>query len=336
MGRGIRAGTALVLAGAIVLTAGVGDSAARGQGEDPSREWRARGLEAGFNLDHDDAEAAFRRAIAADPSHPAGYRLLAALAWTRILWARGTVTVDDYFGRVSGDVARPAPPAQLAAAFNTAIREAIAAADARLRERRGDADAHYQVGAAYGLLTLYHQSVEGRVGGGLSTARRAVQQQEEALRLDPGRKDAGLQLGLYRYGVSALALPLRIVARAFGLSGDRARGIMLVEEAARHPSEAQTNARLALVAIYNRERRYDAALQVLNDLQRQYPRNRLLWLEAGATAIRAGRLFEAARYLREGDAKLAVDRRPLAGREGELWQRQRALLVTSNTNGRKP
>jgi predicted Zn-dependent protease len=129
---------------------------------------------------------------------------------------------------------------------------------------------------------------------------------------------------------------LRIVARAFGLAGDRARGIALVEEAARYPGEGQTNARLALVAIYNRERQYDAALRVLDGLQRQYPRNRLLWLEAGATALRAGRRSEAARYLGEGAAKLAADRRPWAGRERELWQRQHALLDASHMKGRQP
>jgi hypothetical protein len=36
---------------------------------------RAAGLELGYNLDHIDADAAFKDAIAADPSDPAAYRL---------------------------------------------------------------------------------------------------------------------------------------------------------------------------------------------------------------------------------------------------------------------
>ena len=41
--------------------------------------------------------------------------------------------------------------------------------------------------------------------------------------------------------------------------------------------------------MYNRERRYDDALRVLQELRRLYPRNRLVVLEAGSTALRAGR-----------------------------------------------
>ena len=41
--------------------------------------------------------------------------------------------------------------------------------------------------------------------------------------------------------------------------------------------------------MYNRERRYDAALGALQELRRLHPRNRLVLLEAGSTALRAGR-----------------------------------------------
>ena len=328
---------------AVVLLAAATASAAAPQDDRSAQDstapssaavWRARGLEAAFNLDHDEAETALRHAIAADPTHPAAYRQLAAVTWIRILWARGSVTVDDYLGKVSGDLQRPAPPPEVAAAFRQTIKQAIGRAEARLRDRPGDAEAHFYVGSAYGLLTVYQQTIEGRIGGGLSTARRAVAEQEKALQLAPERKDAGLQLGLYRYGVSTLALPLRIVAGVFGLGGGRARGIRLIEDAARYPSEGQANAQLALVAIYNREAQFDRALDVLTALQRRYPRNRLLWLEAAATALRAGRLAEAARFNAEGLRKLSDDRRLRAKGEDALWQRQREALERMRTEGR--
>jgi len=46
---------------------------------------RSRGLELGFNLDHAEALAAFRAAIAADPEDPAAYLLTAAALWTHAL-----------------------------------------------------------------------------------------------------------------------------------------------------------------------------------------------------------------------------------------------------------
>ena len=56
----------------------------------------------------------------------------------------------------------------------------------------------------------------------------------------------------------------------------------------------------ALVLVYNREQRYDDALRVLQELRRLYPRNRLVLLEAGSTALRAGRPEQAEAVLTEG------------------------------------
>lgn len=329
---GLRLRSILVLVGAIgVLSAQpLATSASNG---DRAAALRAKGLDAGYNLDHELAVSAFREAIAADPSHPAAHRLCAAAIWTRILWLRGSITVDEYFGTPSNDRQRPDPPPDLAAAFRGCLASAIAVAEARLREAPDDADAHFHVGAAYGLRTVYQQTVEGRIGGGLSTARRAVQAQERALELDPRRKDAGLQLGIYRYGVSTLAFPLRMIAGVFGLGGGRERGIALVEAAAAYPSELQTNARLALVAIYNREARYDDALRVLVELQRRYPRNRLLWLEASSAATRAGRSEEAARFIADGWRKFTEDTRPKALGEEALWHGQRVAIQSARSRG---
>ncbi len=54
-----------------------------------------------------------------------------------------------------------------------------------------------------------------------------------------------------------------------------------------------------LIVIYNREARYDDALRVIGELQRRYPRNRLLWLEAASTALRASRPADARRAIEE-------------------------------------
>ena len=75
--------------------------------------------------------------------------------------------------------------------------------------------------------------------------------------------------------------------------------------------------------LYNRERRYDDALRVLAALRKQYPRNRLVLLEAGATAARAGRPEEADALLSEGMQMLAKDTRPRIPGEDALWRYKR-------------
>ena len=78
-----------------------------------------------------------------------------------------------------------------------------------------------------------------------------------------------------------------------------------------------------LVLLYNREKRHADALRILEELQRLYPRNRLVVLEAGSTALRAGLAQHADERLTEGLRMLAGDRRPRVPGEDALWHYKR-------------
>ena len=120
-----------------------------------------------------------------------------------------------------------------------------------------------------------------------------------------------------------MALPMRLVAYAAGFGGGREKGIALVQEAADYDGENRTDARVALVLLFNRERRYDEALKQLDRLRAEYPRNRLFWLETGGTFLRAGRHADANRVLTEGIDRFADDTRPRMFGEGALWYQKR-------------
>lgn len=280
-----------------------------------------RGFELAYNLDHDEAVASIRQAIAADPTDPAAHRAMATILWLNIAFLRGQITVDDYLGRVSrSELKMTPPPAALAAGFQEHVRRALMLAEARVAARPSDADAHYQVGATVGVMASYAATIEGRILAGFKAARRAYDAHERVLQLDPRRRDAAFIVGTYRYIVSTLSLPLRWMAYVAGFGGGKEHGIRLVQEAAAQPSEIQTDAKFALILIYNRERRYDEALRVLRDLQQQYPKNRVLWLEAGSTALRARRFAEAYAHLARGMQMFETDRRPLRMHgEASLW-----------------
>ena len=281
---------------------------------------KARGLELGYNLDYEQALAAFRTAIDASPNDSNAHRLAAATLWIRTLFEQGAVTADDYLGQARSDVARRPVTAEVSATFQAHIERALTLAEQRVRDRPNDADAHFQLGAAYGYLTTYRATVEGRVVGGFRTARRAYNENERALSLDPTRRDAGLTVGMYRYAVSTLSAPLRLLAGIAGFAGGREKGLHLIEEAAAYPSDTQPNARFTLIVIYNREERYGDALRVIRDLQQAYPRNRLLWLEEGSTALRARRFEEARAAIAEGMDRLSRDSRPRAYGEEARWR----------------
>src|SRR5437016_240176 len=133
------------------------------QGNRESEALRARAASEFYNLDHDEALATYRRAVAADPRDAGAYRGLASALWLGLMFRRGNLTVDDYVGgRLTRPaVAPPRPPAETAAAFHDAMDHALAISRARIAANARDPDAHYQLGAAIALRASYIATIEG-------------------------------------------------------------------------------------------------------------------------------------------------------------------------------
>jgi tetratricopeptide (TPR) repeat protein len=302
-----------------------------------SSELRKQALDLAYNLDHEQALVLLRRAIALEPDNPAPHRSLANVLWLNMLFRRGAVTVDHYLGSFSrADVTLAKPPPEIEAEFRTHVARSIALAERRVAANPKDAQAHYDLGAALGIQASYVATVEGRMLAGFKSARRSYDEHERVLELDPSRRDAGLVVGTYRYVVSTLSLPVRLMAYVAGFGGGREQGINLLratagegaqdknsQSAAAADNDARTDAMFALVLVYNRERRYDEALRVLQDLRRLYPRNRLLMLEAGATALRGGRAQQADDLLTGGLRLIPEDPRARIPGEETVWRYKR-------------
>lgn len=285
---------------------------------------RARAADEIYNLDDRQALVTWRAATVADPRDAGAWRGLAGAIVAHIGMLRGTMTVDSYLGRVATrDVSLPPPPAELAREFDTAMSRAIGLARQQVASHPNDPQAHYELGAALGIRASYIATVEGGVLAGFRAAREAYDAHERVLALNPARADAGLIVGTYRYLVSTMSMPMRWVAYMAGFGGGRERGIAQVEQAAAYTGDNSADASIALLLLYNRERRFDDALKVLADLRRRYPRNRLFWLEAGSTLLRADRAAEADRILDEGITMLNRDSRPRMFGEEALWYYRR-------------
>jgi tetratricopeptide (TPR) repeat protein len=305
---------------ALVLLAALGwPSAAAANPE--SSALRAKAAFALLSLDHDVALATFREAVAADPQDPAAYRGLATSLWLSITFRRGNMTVDDYLGRPNkpSTAQLPPPPPETITGFHDALDRATALARAQIAANPRNADAHFQLGAAVGLRASYTATVEGSVMGAFRAAHEAYDEHETVLSLAPERKDAGLIVGSYRYIVAALSMPLRMMAYMAGFGGGKQKGLALIEGAAAYGGDNQSDARFALILMYNRESRYDDALTQLRLLREEFPRNRLVWLETGSTNLRAGKAVDAERFLSEGMARFADDHRPRMYGEDALW-----------------
>ena len=83
-------------------------------------------------------------------------------------------------------------------------------------------------------------------------------------------RDAELTIGLYNYILGALPLPLKMLARSFGVSGSKKRGMETLERVSREGHWARDVARVLLVDLYKREKRWDDAIQVSRELADHY------------------------------------------------------------------
>jgi tetratricopeptide (TPR) repeat protein len=285
-----------------------------------SDQLRVRAANELYNLDDEQALTTWREAVTADPQDAAAWRGLAGAILARIAMLRGTMTVDSYLGRVATkDVVLPPPPADLGAEFAAAISRAIALGRSRVDLQPNDPQAHYELGAAIGIRASYMATVDGGMVAAFRSAREAYDEHEKVLSIAPARSDAALIVGTYRYLVSALNMPMRWFAYVAGFGGGRDRGLNMVESAARYAGDNQSDARIALVLLYNREERYADALTQLDRLRDRYPRNRLFLLESGSTLMRAKRPADAERVLNDGIAMTTRDTRSRMFGEDALW-----------------
>jgi tetratricopeptide (TPR) repeat protein len=321
MRAGVALAAVLLMASAsasLVATAAPAAPAAPATPGAPIEQQVQQGFDLAYNLDHEQALGVLRQAATQDPGNSGVQRALAVVTWLDLLFTRGMVLVDDYLGPVTKrDVSVKPPPATVSSAFRGYIGRAEALAEERVRQSPNDINAQYELGAALGLDASYTATIDGRVMGAFGAARRAYNAHERVLTIAPARKDAALVVGTYRYVVANLSLPARWMAYVVGFGGGRELGIQMIEDAANYTNG--TEAKFALVLIYNRERQYEKAVAVLNSLQATYPRNRLLWLESGSTLLRAGRAREAEAMLTAGLEKFSKDARPHMGGEEGLW-----------------
>ena len=281
--------------------------------------------QAAYNLDHEEGVAMARRAVEMAPDESATHRTLGAMLWVQLLYKRGTVTIDHYLGGFSrSDVAMPKPPADVDAEFKREVERSIALAEARVKRAPADVQANFDLGAAHALRASYTASIEGKVGAAFSAAKRAFDQQEKVLEDDPARTDAGLVVGIYRYLVASFNWPTRFVAYMAGFGGDKDKAIKLLEAAAAHPS-TKVDARTALMLIFSREGRHADVERLARELRPMAPRNRLLFLEEGSAAIRAGNAKAAEDVITRGLAVFAKDPRPKVPGERALWLYKRGL-----------
>jgi len=240
---------------------------------------RTEGFEALYNLDYEAARARFRELARLYPDHPAGPQFLAASLWLETLnesrrLQSGLYNNESFYAKTEDKV-----DPKIVAQFKDWTREAKQLAEARLKKNPKDAEALYFLGATQGLKAAFAGAVERSFVSALRSGSDAVDRHRETIKLDPNYHDAELTIGMQDYIVGGLALPYKILAGMTGTRGSKRRGLATLERVMREGQWAKDDARVMLIPLYKREKRYADAAALARELAAKYPKNYLFKLE---------------------------------------------------------
>ena len=232
---------------------------------------RAEGYEALFNLEYETAHKRFQQMMDLAPDDPTGAECYASSLWVQQLneaWKLKSTLYSD-----SANDSKTRVDRKQSEEFHRWTRQAKQLAQVRLRKNPKDVEALYFLGAAEGLESAYAAGVERKFMPAFRSGTDAVEHHRAVLKLAPDFHDAELTIGLMNYVVGSLPLPAKMIAATMGVHGSKKRGLEMLERVAKEGKWARDLARMLLIDLYKREKRFDDAAKMASDLAAKYPRN---------------------------------------------------------------
>jgi len=159
--------------------------------------------------------------------------------------------------------------------FQQAIARAESLAQARLAKDSKDRDALFAATLSAGLQADYAALIEKRNLASLHYTREASASAQRLLAICPDCYDALLATGFSKYIIGSMAAPVRWLLRLGGLPADKQGGLADLQTTAAHGHYLAPFARILLAIAYVREKDKVRALQLLADLERDFPSNTL-------------------------------------------------------------
>src|SRR5579863_4100547 len=233
-----------------------------------------------YNLDYAGAVERFERVHAAHPGDPQGTALLLDAVLFQELYRQDLLDTTFYAndGFLTGKHATQEDPAVRNRILGLAD-EAVHEADGRLNQNANDVDALYARGWARALKCTYVAMVERGFGAGFRLASKARDDDARVLQLDPDYVDAKLVVGVYEYVVGALPFPFKLLIGFAGITGSKSRGLEMLKDDGNRGLVTNVEARTTIALFLRREARYKEAIQVVQTLKNEFPRDYLFNLE---------------------------------------------------------
>lgn len=238
---------------------------------------RAEGYEALYNLDYETARARFKKMIELAPDHPAGAQCYASSLWVQQLNEAWKLKATLYSDKSSDKKSRV--DSKQSEEFRNWTRQAKQLSQARLKKDPKDIEALYFLGAAEGLEAAFAAGVERKFMPAFRSGQDSVDHHRAVLKLAPDFHDAELTIGLMNYVIGSLPLPAKMIAATMGVRGSKKRGLENLERVAKEGKWTRDYARMMLIDLYKREKRFADAAEMARQLAEKYPRNNLFKLQ---------------------------------------------------------
>jgi hypothetical protein len=288
-----------------------------------NQEIAVRGMNKLMDGDFDAATEISRQIQKSDPESPLGYLLEADANWWKIYLTEANLIDPDVFEALS-EAATPYD-----ADFRRLDELAIRKAETRLHAHQDEARSYFYEGLAYGLRARL-EALRDHALGTAHAGKKLRNLSLAALKLDPNLNDAWFGVGLYNYFVDTLPTYVKMLRFLILLpGGDRLVGLRQIQQAMEKGQLVNSEARFHLAKNYSRpiDRQYTRSLELVGQMEQQYPRNPLWKLLAGSVELRMGQVKEGETLYRQ-----VIDE--TAHPSSEIWkplhqQAERALARRS-------
>lgn len=235
-----------------------------------------RGFNGLYNLDFAGAEKDFVSWQKLHPEDPVG-PVSEAAGFLFSEFNRLGVLEAQFYENDAAFLGRPklTPDPGVCLVFQNAIERAEILARSRLARDPKDRDALFAMTLSSGLQADYTALIEKRNLASLRFTKQASGWAQRLLAVCHDCYDALLATGTSKYIIGSLAAPVRWLLRMGGLPADKQGGIADLQTTAEHGHFLAPFARILLAIAYTREKDRARAVELLSELEKDFPGNAL-------------------------------------------------------------
>lgn len=260
-----------------------------------------------YNAKYAQAQAMLQKWVESHPEDFRAWNYLAETVLDQEMVHEGLYTGEAYgnSGIAFRKRERPVSPG-FESKLNPLLDRAQQLESQRLSRNPNDEEAIYWLGVTYSTRTEYEFAINRSYLAALKEGKQALKLNKRLLKMDPQFLDAYFVIGLADYAEGSLPWYFKVIASIAGVHGNRLQGIAELKRAGAGGRYTRVDAKIVLVAIYEREKQYSQALSLLEDLHQQFPGNYLAPLEIARVEKAQGDWRQAAAVY-DGAVKEYVD-----------------------------